>query len=62
MPKADDRLKAWGKFMRAVHAGQRGDYGPAREIVESIRAKHGDAAADCQRRELWRMINSGEKR
>lgn len=54
------RMKAWGDFMRAVHEGQRGNYAPAREIVERVRTKHGDAAADAQRRELWRLINSGQ--
>lgn len=61
-PTADERRKTWNNFMRAVHEGKRGNYEPARQIVENVRGKHGDAAAECQRRELWRMINTGEKK
>ncbi len=62
MPNANERRKAWSNLMRAVHEGKRGNYGPARQIVEAVRAKHGDMAADSQRRELWRMIQTGEKK
>jgi hypothetical protein len=31
---ADEKLKSWGDFMRAVHEGKRGNYRPAGELVE----------------------------
>lgn len=60
MATSDDRLKSWGAFLTAVHEGKRGNYGPAKAIVERVRAKHGDAAADSQRREIWRTIQAGQ--
>jgi len=59
MANVDERLKSWSDFMKAVHAGKRGDYEPARAIVERVRAKHGDTAAESQRRELWRLMQAG---
>lgn len=32
MATTDERLKSWGDFMRAVHEGKRGNFGPARAI------------------------------
>ena len=60
MATSDERLKSWRDFMRAVHEGKRGNYGPAREIVERVRTRSGEAAAAMQRRELWRVIQAGE--
>ncbi|MGF6777828.1 hypothetical protein [Paraburkholderia sp. GAS334] len=60
MSKADERLKSWGDFMRAVHEAKRGNYRSAREIVERVRARSGDAAVAMQRRELWRVIQAGK--
>jgi hypothetical protein len=60
MAPADERLRYWSDFMKAVHAGQRGDYDPARAIVERVRGKFGDRAAESQRRELWRLMQAGE--
>lgn len=60
MGKADERLASWTRFMKAVHAGKRGDYGLAISMVEAVRAKHGDAAAESQRRELWRVMCAGQ--
>lgn len=59
MAIADERLKSWGDFMRAVHEGKRGNYEPAKAIVDKVRAKFGDYAAQAQRRELWRLIQAG---
>ncbi|MDN7561215.1 hypothetical protein [Burkholderia orbicola] len=59
MATADERLKSWGDFMRAVHEGKRGNYEPAKAIVGKVRAKFGDYAAEAQRRELWRLIQAG---
>ena len=60
MATADERLKSWSDFIKAVHAGKRGDYKPARAIVERVRGKFGDKAAESQRRELWRLMQAGE--
>ncbi|MCA8301291.1 hypothetical protein LGN24_07315 [Burkholderia seminalis] len=62
MSTVDERRKSWGDFMRAVHAGKRGDYEPARAIVARVRAKFGDKAAEAQRREIWRLIQAGKPR
>lgn len=59
---ADERLKSWSDFMRAVHEAKRGNYEPAREIVERVRTRFGDAAAAAQRRELWRVVKAGTVR
>lgn len=56
----DEKRAAWASFMAAVHAGKRGDYELAKAIVERVRAKFGDRAADAQRRELWRVIQAGQ--
>ncbi|MFM0174133.1 hypothetical protein PQR33_32935 [Paraburkholderia sediminicola] len=60
MGTADQRLKSWSDFIRAVHEGKRGNYAPAREMVERVRERFGDAAAAAQRREIWRLIQAGE--
>lgn len=56
----DERLKSWSDFIRAVHEGKRGNYAPARAMVERVRGRFGDKAANAQRRELWRLIQAGE--
>lgn len=56
----EQRLESWRRFMKAVHEGQRGNYGPAVSLVEAVRARHGDAAAESQRRELWRVMQAGQ--
>jgi hypothetical protein len=60
MATNDERLKSWGDFIRAVHEGKRGNYAPAQAMVEQVRERFGDKAADAQRRELWRLIQAGE--
>ena len=60
METKDERAKSWSDFMRAVHQGKRGNFAPARAIVERVRSRFGDAAAAAQRRELWRVIQAGE--
>ncbi|VVD29957.1 hypothetical protein [Paraburkholderia dioscoreae] len=60
MATSNERLKSWGDFIRAVHEGKRGNYGPAQEMVERVRGRFGDAAAAAQRREIWRLIQAGE--
>jgi hypothetical protein len=60
MATKDERLASWRSFISAVHDGKRGNYARARAMVEGVRERFGDAAADRARRELWRMINAGE--
>ena len=45
-------------FMAAVNDGRRGDFGRAKELVERVRGKHGDQAAELAKKELWRCIRS----
>ncbi|WP_343654538.1 hypothetical protein [Paraburkholderia caribensis] len=60
MATSDERLKSWGDFVRAVHEGKRGNYQLAQAIVNRVRERFGEAAAQAQRRELWRVIQAGE--
>lgn len=60
MATNNERLASWQRFMRAVREGRQGNYALARDIVEGVRERFGDAAAEAQRRELWRMINAGQ--
>ena len=46
------------RFMAAVRDGRRGDYSSAKAIVESVRSKGGDEAAEVAKRELWAFIRS----
>jgi hypothetical protein len=45
-------------FKAAVRDGRRGQYGAASEIVERVRKKAGDAAAERAKKELWAYIKS----
>lgn len=49
------------RFMRAVREGRDGIYEGAREIVESVRRKSGNEAAERAKRELWNYIKSDKK-
>lgn len=60
MATTNERLKSWGDFMRAVHEGKRGNYELAQVIVNRVRERYGEVAAQAQRRELWRVIQAGE--
>jgi hypothetical protein len=44
--------------MAAVRDGRRGDFNRAKAIVESVRGKAGDSAAETAKRELWAYIRS----
>lgn len=61
MTTPDERTAASQRFFTAVHEAMRGDYSLCRAMVEAVRAKYGSAAAAAQRRELWRVIQSGNK-
>jgi hypothetical protein len=55
---ADDCL---ARFMAAVRDGRSGSFERAKQIVESVRSKAGDEAAERAKRELWAYIKSGKK-
>jgi hypothetical protein len=47
--------------MEAVRDGRRGQYVRAGEIVERVRQKFGDQAAETAKTELWRYIRSDKR-
>lgn len=49
------------RFLAAVRDGRSGDYQKAGEIVERVRGKAGDAAAERAKAELWKYIRSDKK-
>jgi hypothetical protein len=53
-----DRDECLSRFVQAVRDGRRGDYNRAKAIVESVRSKSGDEAAEVAKRELWAFIRS----
>lgn len=56
----DGKADAWMRFAEAVRAARNGDYRLAQQLVESVRARFGNAVAEVQRRELWACIERGE--
>lgn len=48
-------------FMAAVRDGRRGVFEPAKAIVERVRQKVGDAAAERAKKEIWAFIKSDKK-
>jgi hypothetical protein len=48
-------------FMEAVRDGRRGQYVRAGEIVERVRQKAGDQAAETAKTEIWKYIKSDKK-
>jgi hypothetical protein len=49
------------RFKRAVSAARRGDFSLCRGLVDRVRDAFGEAAAQIQRRELKRYIDSEER-
>jgi hypothetical protein len=47
--------------MHAVRDGRRGDYGAASAIVERVRQKFDDQAAETAKKEIWNFIRSDKK-
>jgi hypothetical protein len=47
--------------MQAVRDGRRGDYSSAKAIVESVRQRGGNEAAERAKKELWAFIQSDKK-
>jgi uncharacterized membrane protein len=50
------RIECWQRFTQAIERARKGDYGDCRALVESVDARFGRAAAQQQRRELWRFL------
>jgi hypothetical protein len=48
-------------FMAAAQDGRRGEYGAAKAIIERVRKKAGDQAAETAKTELWRYIRSDKR-
>jgi hypothetical protein len=48
-------------FMEAVRDGRRGQYGKASAIVERVRQKAGDKAAETAKKEIWNFIRSDKR-
>ncbi|MCA7945617.1 hypothetical protein [Burkholderia vietnamiensis] len=49
------------RFKAAVREGRRGQYGAASEIVERVRQKAGDEAAERAKKEIWNYIKSDKR-
>jgi len=47
--------------MQAVRDGRRGDYSSAKAIVESVRQRSGNEAAERAKKEVWAYIKSEKK-
>jgi hypothetical protein len=47
--------------MQAVRDGRRGDYGSSKAIVESVRQRGGNEAAERAKKEVWAYIKSEKK-
>ncbi|MPW16935.1 hypothetical protein GCT13_08320 [Paraburkholderia sp. CNPSo 3157] len=52
------RSECWERFKAAVLGAREGHYGIGNALIEAIRQKHGDEAAEIQRRELRRYVDS----
>lgn len=50
--------EAWERFREAVRAARGGQYGPGNRLIAAVREKHGDKAAERQRRELRNYVDS----
>jgi hypothetical protein len=55
------REQCLASFMQAVRDGRRGDYGAASAIVERVRQKFDDQAAETAKKEIWNFIRSDKK-
>jgi hypothetical protein len=60
-PADDDETSAaacWRRFTEAVEAARKGHYHPGHALIARVRARHGDYAAECCRRELARFAKT----
>ena len=55
------REEALSRFMSAVRAGRSGNYEEAKAIVDRVREKSGDEAAERAKKEVWAFIKSGKR-
>lgn len=58
MTQAEHIAHCRDRFMAAVRDGRRGDYAAAQQIVEGVRKRSGDGAAETAKREIWNYIRS----
>lgn len=49
------------RFMAAVREARAGRNRAARELIEAVRQRYGDTAAEIQRRELRNYVNSDKR-
>lgn len=49
------------RFRAAVRDGRRGSYALAQQLVEGVRTRHGEQAAQIAKKELWAYMTSGKK-
>jgi hypothetical protein len=59
---AVEREDCLSRFNAAVAAGKRGVYAPSEAIIATVRASHGDAAADVAGTELRNAIRREGKK
>lgn len=62
MTTAEERAAASQRFFEAVHAGARGDFTLCDALVQRVRDRFGEQAAQMQRRELWNTIRRASPR
>jgi len=56
----EQRAACLAVFKEAARDGQRGNFVRAQNLVHAVRLKHGDAAAETAKIELWKFIRSGK--
>jgi hypothetical protein len=49
------------RFMSAVRAARSGDNRPGNQLIREVRQRHGDEAAEIQRRELRNYVDSDKR-
>jgi hypothetical protein len=49
------------RFLAAVRDARKGHYAPGNRLIESVRQRFGDKAAEIQRKELRNYVDSGKK-
>jgi hypothetical protein len=49
------------RFMAAVRDGRSGSFERAKQIVESVRSKAGDEAAERAKKEIWNYVRSDKR-
>jgi hypothetical protein len=55
------RSDCLSRFLAAVREARAGQNRAARELIESVRQRHGDRAAEIQRRELRNYVDSDKR-